>query len=151
MGKYFTIKELTKSSTAVSKGIDNTPTEEQEKHLNELISVLDGIRAAWTELCREKKWGSPSIIVNSGFRSKALNKAINGSKTSEHLLGYAVDIEPSNQRNKEFYDFMVEYVRENEIGFSQLINEKPGNGIPSWIHFSINGNSGHRKQIFTLI
>ena len=150
MGKYFTIEELCKSATADAKNINNTPNEEQEKHLNELIEVLDDIRENWTQLCKEKKWGSPSIRVNSGFRCDELNKALNGSKTSEHKLGFAADIEPVNGRNKEFWDFMVNYVKTKNINFSQLINEKPRNNIPSWVHFSINGLKGYRKQIFTL-
>lgn len=151
MGKYFTIEELTHSSTAVSKKIDNTPNEEEIKHLEELIEVLDDIREDWTQLCKEKKWGSPSIRVNSGFRGEELNKAVGGSETSEHRFGYAVDFEPNNQRNKEFWEFMVNYVKTKNINFSQLINEKPRNNIPSWVHFSINGLKGYRKQIFTLI
>jgi len=34
MGKYFNIAELTKSSTAIKKKIDNTPTKEIENNLN---------------------------------------------------------------------------------------------------------------------
>lgn len=147
MGKYFTIEELTKTDT----GLDNTPNELEIKHLEELIKVIDNIRGEWTELCKLNKWGSASILVNSGFRSDAVNKAVGGAKNSEHKLGYAVDFEPSNQRNKEFWDFIVDYVTTNNIGFSQLIAEKPRNGIPSWIHFSINGRNGQRKQIFTLV
>lgn len=147
MGKYFTIDELTKTDT----GLDNTPNELEIKHLEELIKVIDNIREKWTELCRNNKWGSASIIVSSGYRSDKVNKAVGGSKTSEHRLGYAVDFEPSNGKLKEFWDFIVDYVTTNNIGFSQLIAEKPRNGIPSWVHFSINGKKGQRKQIFTLI
>jgi hypothetical protein len=147
MAKYFTIEELTRTST----GLDNTPNELETKHLEELIEVLDDIREAWTEKCRINNWGSPSIIVNSGFRSEEVNKAVGGSKTSEHRLGYAVDIEPSNQRMKEFWDFIVDYVKTKKLNFSQLIKEKPRNDIASWFHLSINGLKGYRKQIFTLI
>ena len=147
MGKYFTIDELTKTST----GLDNTPNEQELKNIEELIEVLDDIREAWTEECREKKYGSASILVNSGFRCEEVNEAVGGSKTSEHRLGYAADIEPSNQKNKEFWDFIVNYVKTKNINFSQLINEKPRNNIPSWVHFSINGAKGYRKHIFTLV
>lgn len=151
MGKYFTISELTKSSTAKQLGIDNTPTEEIKQHLEELIGVIDPIREEWTAITKKNNWGSPAIYVHSGYRCPKVNKAIGGSKTSEHMLGYAVDFEPVNQHNLEFYNFMVDYLKRNKIGFSQLINEKPRNGIPSWIHFSINGNKGQRGQIFTLV
>lgn len=148
MAKYFTIEELCKTST----GLDNIPNEQELNNLEELIEVLDDIREAWTQLCKEKKWGSPSIRVNSGFRSDEVNKAVGGSKTSEHRLGYAVDIEPNNQKNKEFWEFLTEWLKENNIAFDQLINEKPKCGVPSWIHFGLKNKQGlQRKQIFTLI
>ena len=111
-------------------------------------SVIDKIREEWTEIVKKNNWGSPAIYVHSGYRSEAVNKAIGGSKTSEHMLGYAVDFEPVNQKNLEFFNFMVDYLKRNNIPFSQLINEKPICGVPSWIHFSINGKKGYRKQIF---
>lgn len=147
MAKYFTLEELCKTST----GLNNTPNDEEKEHLEELMDVLDGVREAWTEKCRINNWGSAAIDVNSGFRSDAVNKAVGGSKTSEHRLGWAADIEPRNQRNLEFWNFIVDYIKTNNIGFSQLINEKPRAGIPSWIHLSINGKKGQRGQIFTLV
>ena len=76
--KYFTIKELCKSNTAIKYGIDNTPTPEVEQNLIALIeNVLDPLREAW---------GSP-IIINSGYRCPILNKAVGGSKTSSHMSG----------------------------------------------------------------
>lgn len=147
MGKYFSIAELCETDT----GLNNTPNRQQTKNLEDLIKVLDVIREEWTELCKINNWGSAAIIVNSGFRSDEVNKAIKGSKNSEHCLGFAADIEPRNQRNLEFWNFIVDYVKTKNIGFSQLINEKPRAGIPSWIHLSINGKNGQRKQIFTLV
>lgn len=151
MGKYFSIEELCKSETAKLYNIDNTPSDEIKEHLEELIKVIDGVREQWTEITKKNNWGSPAIYVHSGYRCPKVNTLIKGSKTSEHMLGYAVDFEPVNQHNLEFYNFMVEYLKSNNIPFSQLINEKPRNGIPSWIHFSINGKKGYRKQIFTLV
>lgn len=147
MGKYFTIDELCATDT----GLDNTPNDLETNNLKELIKVIDEVREYWTILCNLNKWGSGVITVNSGFRSEEVNKAIGGAKESEHKLGFAVDMKPSNGRNKEFWDFMVEYVKVKQLNFSQLINEKPKCNIPSWIHFSINGKKGYRKEIFTLV
>ena len=73
--KYFTINELTKSATATSKGIDNTPTKEVVGNLTTLVDkVLDPLREAY---------GKP-IKVNSGYRCPKLNKAVGGSATSQH-------------------------------------------------------------------
>lgn len=147
MAKYFTLEELCETTT----GLDNTPNDEEKEHLEILMDVLDGVREAWTEKCSENKWGSPSIIVNSGFRSDAVNKAVGGSKTSAHRLGWAADIEPSNQRMKEFQDFVPKYCEENKILFDQIIKEHPINGISSWLHFGLKNKQGQqRKQVFWL-
>lgn len=138
--KYFTFNELTRSDTANRLKIDNEPKEEATKdNIKELMLFLDGVREGWTEECKDKGYGDPAIMVNSGYRSEALNKAVKGSKTSEHMLGTAADIEPKNGRNKEFFEWMKTYVADKQ--FSQLINEYPDkNNCPSWIHISIRGH-----------
>ena len=137
--KYFTFNELTRSDTANRLKIDNEPKEEATKdNIKELMLFLDGVREGWTEECKDKGYGDPAIVVNSGYRSGALNKAVNGSKTSEHLLGTAADIEPKNGRNKEFFEWLKAYLDDKQ--FSQLINEYPDKtGCPKWIHLSIRG------------
>ena len=137
--KYFTINELTRSDTANKLKIDNEPKEEATKdNIKEVMLFLDGVREGWTEEGKDKGYGDPAIMVNSGYRSEALNKAVKGSKTSEHMLGTAADIEPKNGRNKEFFEWMKTYVADKQ--FSQLINEYPDkNGCPKWIHISIRG------------
>ena len=137
--KYFTLSELTRSDTANRLKIDNEPKEEATKdNIKELMLFLDGVREGWTEECKDKGYGDPAIMVNSGYRSEALNKVVNGSKTSEHLLGTAADIEPKNGRNKEFFEWLKTYLDDKQ--FSQLINEYPDkNGCPKWIHISIRG------------
>lgn len=137
--KYFTFNELTRSDIANRLKIDNEPKEEATKdNIKELMLFLDGVREGWTEECKDKGYGDPAIMVNSGYRSEALNKAVKGSKTSEHMLGTAADIEPKNGRNKEFFEWMKAYLDDKQ--FSQLINEYPDKeNNPSWIHISIRG------------
>ena len=63
--------------------MDNTPNEQEKEKLRKLAEdVLQPIRDAWR---------SP-IVVNSGFRSEAVNKAVGGAKNSQHRLGEAADI-----------------------------------------------------------
>ena len=81
--KYFSISELTHSDTAVSLGIDNTPTAAAVPLLIELIDrVLDPIR---------EHWGLP-IRVHSGYRSPELNEEVGGVEDSWHMDGCAADI-----------------------------------------------------------
>ena len=96
--KYFTIKELIKSTTATAKKIDNIPTKEVEDNLTKLVDkVLDPLREAY---------GKP-IKVNSGYRCPKLNRAVGGSATSQHVLGQAADITGgSKSENKILFDLI---------------------------------------------
>jgi hypothetical protein len=120
--KYFSIKELCKSSTAKKLNIDNTPSAEIEKNLTVLIEeCLDPIR---------EKFGRP-IMVTSGYRCPTLNVACGGSPTSEHKTGFAADIDTSD--NIRLWDVITS----GDFKWTQLINEYPdANGEPSWIHIS---------------
>ena len=119
--KYFDLTELTHSDTAIAKKIDNTPTEEVKKNLENLVKyVLDPLR---------EMYGKP-IYVNSGYRSEALNKAVGGSKTSQHVLGMAADIDTrTREGNQELFDLIAK-----NLSFDQLIDEKDY----SWIHVSFD-------------
>jgi len=137
MNNYFTIKELCYSYTAEQKGIDNSPSKEIEEHLKELISFLNPIR---------EKWGS-GIRVNSGYRCPELNKAVGGVDTSAHMLGYAADLYPVNDKFDDFKTFIVNYLQDKE--FDQCILETSGNS--EWIHLGLyNNRHQQRKQIFKL-
>jgi len=130
--KYFTIKELCKSTTAERLGIDNSPNSEIVNNLKQLVEyVLDPLREGY---------GKP-IHVNSGYRCPALNKAVNGSKTSHHMIGLAADITVgSAAKNKILFNL----AQELDLPFDQLIDEKNF----SWIHISFSEKP--RKQILHL-
>ena len=134
--KYFTIPELTASTTATAKGISNVPLPEHKANLTTLINnVLDPLREAY---------GKP-IIVTSGYRSPLLNKAVGGVATSQHCKGQAADIVPRNKKDMKKLWQLAQQLQD----FDQLINEKPDKkGVPSWIHISFSENN--RKQILTL-
>ncbi|MFK1989956.1 D-Ala-D-Ala carboxypeptidase family metallohydrolase, partial [Bacteroides fragilis] len=96
--KYFTIKELSHSDTAVARGIDNTPTGEVVHNLTELVeNVLDPLR---------EKYGKP-IRVSSGYRSAVLNRSVNGATSSQHQLGQAADITVgSKEGNRRLFEII---------------------------------------------
>lgn len=130
--KYFTIKELCKSATASQKGINNSPNSEVIKNLELLVAnVLDPLR---------EKYGKP-ITVNGAYRCPELNKAVGGSKTSQHMTGQAADITVgSPDSNKKLFNLIIEM----DLPFDQLIDEKNFR----WIHVSYSNK--HRKQILHL-
>lgn len=99
--RYFTISELTHSDKAKELHIDNTPFSYSiVDNLSNLIeNLLDPIRDAW---------GKP-LNVNSGYRCPALNKAVGGKPTSQHLKGEAADITTgSKAENKKLFEMIKE-------------------------------------------
>ena len=85
ISEHFTLGELTKTKT----GIDNVPNEEQVNNLKRLCGWLEQLRRRWNNLYGD---GDDPIIINSGFRSPEVNKAVGGWAQSNHLTGCAVDI-----------------------------------------------------------
>lgn len=128
--KHFTLKELTQSPTAQSRGIDNQPTPEAITNLTALVEqVLDPLREAL---------GTP-IRVTSGYRSQALNRAIGGSTTSQHMRGEAVDFVCADMARA--YD----YIRQH-LPHDQVIWEFGGDHQPKWIHVSYRRDGRNRRQ-----
>lgn len=134
--KYFTIKELCASLKATQLGIKNEPSKQATTNLESLVlNILDPLRAAW----------GGGIIVTSGYRSVALNKAVGGSTTSAHRYGYAADIVPTDGRISVFKAFVVKWLKENEISFDQYIDESDGS---EWVHIAIKSGSGNQRRQF---
>lgn len=133
--KYFELSEFIRSDVAKKKGIDNTPTFEVVAHLEELVEkVLDPLRAAY---------GMP-IKISSGYRCPALNRAVSGSSTSVHMIGYAADMQVGGSFNK-FLDFTVEWLKKTGTRFDQLLLESNKNTGARWIHIGLYNNSGQQR------
>lgn len=132
---YFSISELTYSSKARELHIDNTPFSLTviDNLTNLVESLLDPIR---------EMWGKP-LHVNSGYRCLALNKAVGGKPTSQHLKGEAADITAGSKAdNKKLF----EMIKASGLVYDQLIDEY---GF-SWIHISLKRDGGNRKQIIAV-
>ena len=85
LSEHFGLAELCKTNT----GIENVPNEEQVNNLRRVCQWLEQLRRRWNNLYGD---GDDPIIINSGFRSPEVNKAVGGVPTSNHLTGCAVDI-----------------------------------------------------------
>ena len=133
------LAEVTKSATATRKGIANTPT---ATHLIALKEVATNI----FQPCREH-FGKP-LAVTSGYRSEALNEAINGSKKSQHSKGEALDLDADvfgGFSNAELFNYI-----KNHLDFDQLIWEFGNNNNPSWVHCSYK-TQGNRKEVLVAV
>ena len=120
LSAHFTLAELTRTSS----GQPNVPNAAETKALAALCSsLLEPLRA---------KFGPVSI--HSGFRSKAVNEAIGGSKTSQHMKGEAADFHCADA---QLEDVMRWIVTESGLKYGQVILEGHTAGEPTWIHLSL--------------
>lgn len=137
--KNFTLEELTKSATADRLKINNEPAEQELNNLLVLCrDILQPIRDAYGK----------TIIVSSGYRCAKLNKAVGGSKTSQHVKGEAADIHTTSDTkasNKALFELILDMVQKDKITVGQLINEYDYN----WIHVSLP-TKDHKNQIFNI-
>lgn|SRR5574344_320874 len=126
--KDFTLEELYASDTANRKGINNYPPESMMGCIKELAELLQKIR---------DKYGFP-IHVNSGYRCLALNNAVGGSKTSQHVVGQAADIVATGGRtNACLFSVIKSMIDSGEIRVGQLIWEYGTKKEPNWVHVSL--------------
>ena len=135
ISEHISYKEATYSSTALRRGLDNTPNDEQLKCMEEVAeNVFEPLR----------KWVGGPIKINSFFRGKPVNTAIGGSKSSQHMKGQAMDIDDTfkHKTNAEMYY----YVKEN-LDFDQMIWEFGDDENPNWVHISYVSHRPNRKRL----
>lgn len=136
LSKNLSLKEMTKSWTALRKGIDNTPTPEHIENMKVLAEkIFQPIR---------EYFGVP-IHISSGYRSEALNNAIGGSKTSQHSKGQAIDIDRDGHSQPDNSDLFI-FVKDN-LDFDQMIWEFGTDDNPDWVHISYNPDGKQRNQL----
>lgn len=116
---HFTLEELTESHTAERKGINNSAPPEIVLNLKMMLCpVLEAVRELF----------NAPLIIDSGYRSVALNRVIGGAATSAHVKGLAADI-----RVKGFTSLEVaRRIGASGIQFDQLIMEG------TWVHIGLS-------------
>lgn len=155
--EHFKLSEFTRSATATARKIDNTPSQEVISNLKALCqNVLEPLRAYANESSPSKgdKRGSVPIIIGSGYRSPALNKAVGGVKNSQHMTGEAADIRLPRTPyidwgdNLAHTDMSVAYrwldFLEHHTDFDQLILEHSHGEY--WIHVSCRANKRKNRH-----
>jgi len=130
LSKNFVLSEITKSNTAKRLGIKNEPNKEHLQAMQLLI----------TKLIQPMRDAIGPIRISSGYRSPKLNKAIGGSRTSQHCKGQALDLQfwkDGEMNNKVMYDWILD----SGLDFDQMINEFDF----AWIHISFCDSN--RRQV----
>ena len=123
LSRNFTLSELTKSDTAIRRGINNNPNAEQIEKLKALCeNILQPVRDHFGR-----------VKITSGFRSEELCMAIGSSARSQHAKAEAADFECVGVDNAELAD----WIKDN-LPYDQLIVEyyTPGEPNSGWIHCS---------------
>ncbi len=131
LSKNFALSEITHSNTAKRLGIDNEPT---ETHLQNMQYLVDN-------LIQPLRDAVGPIRVSSGYRNPELNRAIGGSRSSQHCKGEALDLQ-FWQNGKMMNELIYEWILDSGIEFDQMINEFDF----AWIHISLK-KKGSRNQV----
>jgi hypothetical protein len=135
LSKNLSLQEVIKSNTATRLGIKNEP---EQWEINNLRAVAENVFQPVRD-----HFGVP-IGVSSGYRSKALNKAIGGSKYSQHMIGEALDIDADiygKVTNAEIFNYI-----KNNLEWDQMIWEFGDDEEPNWVHVSYKEAGFNRKQ-----
>ncbi len=139
LSEHFTLAELCKTTTK----LPNVPNEEQVENLKNLCCWLELLRMEWNNRYGD---GNDPVIINSGFRSPAVNKAIGGAKNSNHLTGCAADIRCLGlEQQLRYATILLDLSDEHGLDFDELILERTAVGN-YWIHFA-DRPSGNRRKI----
>ena len=127
LSKNLWLSEVTKSNTAVRRGIDNNPTDEHVEKLKYLAEkIFQPIR---------EHFNCP-IFVSSGYRSKALNEAIGGSQRSFHSHGCALDLDMDGKAQNVSNTDIFNFIKDN-LEYTELIWEFGTKDKPDWVHVAI--------------
>jgi len=136
LSDHFSLQEAIHSDTAIAKGLDNTPHDSVVLVMEKAAAGMERVRAAL---------GNHGITVNSWYRSPAVNKAVGGTNSSQHIAGEAIDFTcaafgaPVSICKK-----LIEL--KDLIRYDQLIMEG------TWVHISFAISTGKpRYQVLSLL
>jgi hypothetical protein len=116
LSEHFTLEELTSTS---HREFDNTPNATEIANLTRLAAMLEQVKTLL---------GGKPVMINSGFRSKAVNDSVGSRDTSQHRIGAAADIRVPGMTPDE----VVKAIIASDIGYDQIIRE-----FNSWTHISV--------------
>jgi hypothetical protein len=116
MTPHFSLEELTHTD---HRELDNTPNDAEKANLQRLADFLEQVKDVL---------GGKPIMINSAFRSKAVNDAVGSKDTSQHRLGCAADIRVPGMTPDE----VVKTIMASKLGYDQIIRE-----FDRWTHISV--------------
>ena len=153
LSPHFTLGEMTKTSAKTAD--KNIPSHVHIENLKRLCGWLEMLHSEYN-----RRYGSltpdPSpngegseykeepIIINSGYRSEAVNKAVGGVAGSNHLTGCAVDIHVLGKEQAIRYAcILLDIADESQEDFDELLIEQSAKSL--WIHFAVRPFANRRR------
>jgi hypothetical protein len=162
LSEHFTLGEMCKTSAKTADG--NIPSHVHIENLKRLCGWLEMLRSEWNKRyslsslspnpspkregnfkgegseCQEEP-----IIINSGYRSEAVNKAVGGVKGSNHLTGCAADIRVAGiEQLVRYATILLDISDESQEDFDELLLERSPKGT-YWLHFAVRPSGNRRK------
>ena len=128
MTPHFTLEELTHTD---HREFDNTPNAAELANLQRLAEFLEIVKTTL---------GGKPIMVNSAFRSKAVNDAVGSKDTSQHRLGCAADIRVPGMTPDQVVKALF------DLPYDQIIRE-----FDRWVHISVPNVAGAAPRKSKLI
>jgi zinc D-Ala-D-Ala carboxypeptidase len=127
MTPHFTLDELTHTD---HRELENIPNETELANIQRLAEFLEDLKTLL---------GGKPIMVNSAFRSKAVNDAVGSKDTSQHRIGCAADLRVPSMTP----DAVVRAIIASDLPYDQVIRE-----FDRWTHVSIPNEPARapRKQ-----
>ena len=163
LSEHFTLAEMCKTSAKTADGrsaqgdallAKNIPSHVHIENLKRLCGWLEMLRDEWNRRYGE---GDDPIVINSGYRSEAVNKAVGGVKGSNHLTGCAADIRVAGMEQALRYAVILldisderQRVGDGTSGmsredFDELLLERSPRGT-YWLHFAVRPPSQENRR-----
>ena len=132
LSPHFSLGELTKTKHQTADG--NIPSHVVVENLKRLCTWLEELRLRYNE----------PIIINSGYRSPAVNKLAGGAVGSNHLTGCAVDIRCAGKEQMIRYAaILLDIADGTKQEFDELLLEQ--HGSVCWLHFAVRPKDNRRR------
>ena len=128
--EHFTLEELTVTD---HRELNNEPSEYEKANLMRLAEFLEQVKTVL---------GGKPIMVNSAFRSEAVNNACGSKNTSQHRLGCAADLRVPGMTPDE----VVKTIIASELQYDQIIRE-----FDRWTHISVANSPNDKPRLQKLI
>ena len=152
LSEHITLGEMCKTSAKTADGrsaqgdallAKNIPSHVHIENLKRLCGWLEMLRDEWNRRYGE---GNDPIIINSGYRSEAVNKAVGGVKGSNHLTGCAADIRVAGMEQALRYAvIMLDISDESREDYDELLLERSPKG-GYWLHFAVRPPSQENRR-----